>query len=87
MEIIDYLQDPITAEELKALLKKLKSGPNEIIRVKEAVFKEKYEDAELTDAQWIKVLLKYPVLMERPIAVRGNKAVIGRPVEEILTLL
>jgi arsenate reductase len=86
-EIVEYLKTPPTTDELKALLKKLGLSVQEIIRKKEPLFIEKYKDKKLSDEKWIAVLVKNPVLIERPIVVKGNKAVIGRPPENVLTLL
>ncbi len=87
VEIIEYLKTPLTSAQLKDLLKKLKLNPNEVIRTKEPLFKSEFQDVALTDAQWLKVLRENPILLERPIADNGHRAVIGRPIEEILTLL
>ncbi len=59
----------------------------EIVRKGEPLFKEKFATKKLTDAQWIKVLSQNPILIERPIVVKGNKAIIGRPPEKVLDFL
>lgn len=59
----------------------------DIIRKKEPLFIKKFEGKKLTEEQWIKTLVKNPTLIERPIIVKGNKAVIGRPTENIHELL
>jgi len=86
-EIVEYLKTPPSATELKMLLKKLGLSVQDIIRKKEPLFIEKYKDKKLSDEKWMDVLAKNPVLIERPIVVKGNKAVIGRPPENVLTLL
>ena len=86
-EIIEYLNTPPTEKELKDVLKKLGLKAMDIIRTKEPLFIEKYKGKKFTDAQWIKVLVKNPILIERPIAIEGNKAVVGRPPEKIFTIL
>ncbi len=86
-EIVEYLKTPPSATELKSLLKKLGLNVQEIIRKKESLFIEKYKDKKLSDEKWMEVLVKNPILIERPIVVKGNKAVIGRPPENVLTLL
>ena len=86
-EIIEYLKTPPTEKELKAVLKKLGLKPADIIRKKEPLFEKKFKNKKLSDAEWIKVLCKNPILIERPIAIEGNKAVIGRPPERVITLL
>jgi len=86
-QIIEYLKTPPTATELKSFLKKLGLSVQDIIRKKEPLFIEKFKDKKLSDEKWIEVLVKNPVLIERPIVVKGNKAVIGRPPENVLELL
>lgn len=80
-EIKNYLQDPPTEAELKDLIKKLNIEPVELIRKGEQVFKDEYKEKELTGAQWIKAMVKHPVLIERPIVINGDKAVVARPPE------
>ena len=84
-EIVEYLKTPPSATELKMLLKKLGLSVQDIIRKKEPLFIEK--DKKLSDEKWIAILVKNPVLIERPIVVKGNKAVIGRPPENVLKLI
>jgi arsenate reductase len=86
-ETIEYLKTPPTEKEIKALLKMLGTNAEDIVRKKESLFKEKFAGKKLTEEQWIKILSENPVLIERPIIVKGNKAVIGRPLENILELL
>jgi arsenate reductase len=85
--IIEYLVHPLTADELKSLLKKLGMKASELVRKKEAVYKEKFEGKKMTEAQWIKALAKYPILMERPIVLKGGKAIIPRPMEKLKEFL
>ena len=86
-EIVEYLKTPPTVTELKSVLKKLGLNVQEIIRKKEPLFIEKFKTKKFNDEKWIDVLVKNPVLIERPIVVKGNKAVIGRPPENVLKLL
>ena len=86
-QIINYLQDPPTKEELTELLGMLGMSALEIIRKNEPVFKEQYEGLTLTNDEWITVLVQHPILIERPIIVHNGKAVIARPVEKVLQLL
>ena len=85
--IVEYLKTPPTRAELRALLQKLGMKPEEIVRRGEDVFKEDYAGKTLDDEQWLDALLTHPILIERPIVVRGDKAVIGRPPEKVLDLL
>ena len=86
-EIVDYLKNPPGKEDLRALLKKLDMKPAELVRRGEEAFKMHYSGRTLSDEQWLDALLAHPVLIERPIVVRGARAVIGRPVERVLELL
>lgn len=87
IEIVEYLTSPPSENELKIILRKLGVKAEDIVRRKEPIFKEKFEGKKFTEAQWIKVLCKNPILIERPIVVRGNKAVIGRPTENLNQIL
>lgn len=86
-EIIEYLKTPPTEKELKEVLHKLGLKPMDIIRTKEPLFAEKYKGKKYSDAEWIKILCKNPILIERPIAIEGSKAIVGRPPEKIITIL
>ncbi|HXB13146.1 MAG TPA: arsenate reductase (glutaredoxin) [Bacteroidia bacterium] len=86
-EIIEYLKTPPTEKELKGILKSLGLKPMDIIRTKEPLFIEKYKGKKKSDAEWIKIMCKNPILIERPIAIEGNKAIIGRPPQNIFTIL
>lgn len=86
-EVVDYLKSPPDRDELRRLLAKLGMRASEIVRRGEAVFKEHFQGRELSDDQWLDALIAHPILIERPIVVRGEKAVIGRPPEKVLELL
>lgn len=86
-EIVEYLKTPPSKEELRALLKKLGMKPEEIVRKGEDVFKEQYAHRTLSSEEWLNALEAHPILIERPIVVRGNKAVVARPPEKVLELL
>lgn len=85
--IILYLDKPPTQKKLKEILKALKLKPFELIRKGEKLFKEQYKGKELSDAEWIKIMVKHPILIERPIVVKGKKAILGRPPENVIDLL
>jgi arsenate reductase len=86
VEIVEYLKDTPTEKDIKKLLTILNLKPIQLIRVKEEVFKE-FKNKELTDLQYIELMVKYPILIERPIVIKGNKAIIGRPPQLILGIL
>ena len=85
-EIIRYLDDVPTEKELSALLKKLGMKPIDLVRKGEAVWKEHFKGKDLSDREILGAMVKFPKLIERPIVVRGDKAVIGRPPENIMPL-
>lgn len=83
-----YLSDAISFSELEQIIKKLRIKPIDLVRKKEPLIKEKnLSIKDMTDKEIIETLLKYPILIERPILVTNNKAVIGRPPELIKTIL
>lgn len=86
-EIVEYLKTPPTVAELKAIVAKLGIKPEQLVRKGEDVYKTHYAGKTLTDAQWLEALAKHPILIERPIVVSGNRAVVGRPPENVKTLL
>lgn len=85
-EIIEYLKTPPTEAELRKILMKLNLHPQDIIRKGERLFKEKFKGMNFNEDEWVRILSENPVLIERPIVVRGNKAVIGRPPENVENL-
>ncbi|WP_418501513.1 arsenate reductase (glutaredoxin) [Flagellimonas sp.] len=86
-EIVKYLDDVPTKEELKSLIGYLGIAPIDLVRTNEAIWKENYKGKKLSDDQIVRAMVEHPKLIERPIVVKGNKAVIGRPPETIKTLL
>ena len=86
-EIIEYLKDTPSKDELKAIIKKLKIQPEALIRKGEADYKENFKGKSLSDDAWIDAMIKYPKLIERPIVVNGDKAAIGRPPEKVLEVV
>jgi arsenate reductase len=86
-EIIDYLKTPLRRDELRELLSKLGMRPAELVRRGESVFREHYAGRSLDDEEWLDALVAHPILIERPIIVRGDRAVVGRPPEKVLELL
>lgn len=86
-EIIDYLRNPLSLNELKEVVRKLGIKPCDLIRRNEAVFKEKFKGSSLSDDQWIEVMIENPKLIQRPILITENAAVIGRPPEDINRLI
>ena len=86
-EIIEYLNTPPSKAELQRLLDLMGIKPYELIRRQEKIFKENYKGKELSDDEWLDVLINNPKLIERPIVVKGDKAAIGRPPENALEVI
>ena len=87
-EIIEYLKTPLSKEELADVCRKLGVEPETIVRKKEEQFKAlNLATPELSAEQWLDILSQYPKLMERPIVIKGDRARVGRPPEDVLELL
>ncbi|MEZ4877071.1 MAG: ArsC/Spx/MgsR family protein [Flavobacterium sp.] len=76
--IIKYLENPLTFEEIKKLLAKLKLTPIELVRQKESIWVEHFKSKNLTDTEIIQTLAENPILIERPIVIDGDNAYIAR---------
>ena len=87
VEIREYLKEPPTVKELTEVVKMLGIHPLQLIRKQEKVFKEQYKGQEHSEAQWIKIMVENPILIERPIAIKEGQAVVGRPPEQVQDLL
>ena len=86
--IVEYLKTPLTPSEIISLSKKLGKAPGEFVRKNEADFKNNNLPTKLNDDQIMaEAIAKFPKIMERPIVVKGDRAVIGRPPEHVLSLL
>ncbi len=86
-ELILYLKNPPSFEELSEVIDKLGINPLDLIRKKESIFKENFKGKDLSDKEWIKAMVDHPKLIERPILISENRAVIGRPKENVLQLI
>ena len=86
-EVREYLKDELSENELSTILKKLDKSPQELLRKGEAVYKEQFKGKDLTDKEWIKAMVDNPKLIERPILINGDKAIIGRPPEDVLQIV
>jgi arsenate reductase len=86
-ETIEYLVDVPSEKQIKEILKMLGMKAENLVRKKESLYKEKYEGKKISESQWIKILHKNPILIERPIFVKDGKAIIGRPIERVLEIL
>ncbi len=85
-EVVNYMKDGITASEIKDFLIKSELKIEAIIRTNEELYKLQYKGKELTEEEWIKILVENPKLLQRPLVIKGSHAVLARPVEEIQKL-
>lgn len=86
-EIIKYLDTTLNYKELEIIIKKLNIKPIELVRIKESVWIEKFKGKKLSDKEIIQSMVDFPILIERPIAVNGDKAVIARPFEKVKDII
>ncbi len=87
VEIVRYLDNPPSKKELKQIISLLGIKPIDLVRTKENEWAENYKGKTLTVDEVIDAMVKFPKLIERPIAVKGLKAAIGRPPEDVLKIL
>ncbi len=86
-EVVLYLQDSPDEKELSAIVKKLGIPAEKLVRKNETIWKEQYKGRDMSESEIIAAMAKNPKLIERPIVVDGNRAVIGRPPELIKEFL
>ena len=88
LNIIEYLDQPPTQQELKQIIGMLGISARDLMRTTEQVYKDaELDDESLTEEEIIEAICEFPALLQRPIVVSGNKAVIGRPPEKVLEIL
>lgn len=86
-EVVKYLEEIPTEKELAEIIKLLGITPIQLVRKTEKIWKEEFKGKKLSDLEIIAAMVNNPKLIERPIVINGNKAVIGRPTENILTII
>lgn len=86
-EVINYLETVPNKNELKHIIRLLDIKPIELVRKNEAIWKENFKNQMLSDDEIIDIMIKNPKLIERPIVINGNQAIIGRPSEKILEII
>ena len=87
VEVINYIKNPFTEEKLKEVLRKLNFAPIDLIRKNEKIWKDQFAGKTLSDEKIINAMLANPSLIERPIIVHGNQAIIARPPEKVKDFL
>ncbi len=85
--IIKYLETPPNKEELSEIINLLGILPIDLVRRNEAIWKENFKGKDMTDDEIIKALTDHPKLIERPIVIKNNKAIIGRPPQKVIDIL
>jgi arsenate reductase len=86
-EIVKYLENVPSEKELKNIINQLGIKPIDLVRKNEAIWKSDYKGKDLSNTEIIKAMIEYPKLIERPIVINGDNAVIGRPPERILDII
>ena len=86
-EIVEYLKNPLSVNELQELILLLSIKPIELVRIKENIWVENFKGKTLTDEEIIKILSENPILIERPIVINGEKAIIARPKDLINNII
>ncbi|MFA6209231.1 MAG: arsenate reductase family protein [Candidatus Obscuribacterales bacterium] len=85
---VNYYVEPLSPKEIAELLKKMDMPARSLLRTSESIYKELgLAKAQLSDKELIDLMSKHPDLMQRPIVVRGDRAVLGRPTENVQALL
>ena len=87
VQIIKYLDEPLKTEKLRKIIKLLNIKPIDLIRQNEPIWNENFKNLEFTDEELIDVMVEFPQLIERPIVINGDKAVIGRPPTKIYDII
>ncbi|UKJ08350.1 arsenate reductase (glutaredoxin) [Solitalea lacus] len=87
IEIIKYIDNKLDFDQLKGIIELIGIKPIELVRTKEELWKEQFAGKSLSDDEIIKAMIDFPQLMERPVIIDGNKAVIGRPIEKVIEFI
>ena len=87
-EKVNYYTAPLSKKKLNELLRKMKLTPRDLLRTSEPIYRELgLGKGDFTDDEIVSLMIKYPDLIQRPIVERGNRAVLGRPTENVKALL
>lgn len=86
-KVVHYLDEVPSKKALSRILEKLGMRADQLIRKNEAIWKEQYRGKDLSENELLDAMVKYPKLIERPIVIEGEKAVLGRPTENIETFI
>ncbi len=86
VSVIEYLKNPLTYEEINTLATLLHLSPYQMIRTGEEIFKTHFADKDIKSTDWVRALVDYPILLQRPIVVDGSKAMIVRDDDTLAAL-
>lgn len=86
-EVIKYLEEAPSFQELASIIQKLNCKPINLVRVKDKIWIDSYKDKSLTDNEIIQAMVVNPILIERPIVIKGEKAIIGRVIEDVFEFI
>ena len=87
LEVVNYINNGISEQELKDIIKKLNLRPSDIVRKQEDLYRKELKGKNFTDIEWMKILVENPRLIQRPIVVAKYKAVIAQPPDKVEELL
>ena len=88
IDVVEYLKNPPTVKRLKEILSLLAISPRDLMRKKEAEYKElRLNNSDLSDENLIEFMVNHPILIERPIVLANGKAALGRPPENVLNII
>lgn len=87
IEVVKYLETNPSRLQLLQIIEMLNIAPIDLVRKKETLWKENFEEKDLSDEDVVEAMVKFPILIERPIAINGTQAVIGRPALKVLEIL
>lgn len=82
-EVVEYMKEPLTQDELESVLEILDISAEELIRTNEDIWKSEFKGKELDEDELVLAMIEYPKLMQRPIVINGTKGVIARPTEKL----
>ena len=83
LEVVDYLKNGLTREDLHEMVLKLNIAPSQLIRTQEKYFKKELKGRSFTEHEWINIITENPKLLKRPVVITRHKAVIGDPPDNI----
>ena len=88
VETVNYYTDPLTADQLRSLIRKMKITPRDLLRTNEELYRtHKLAERQASDDELIDLMVKYPDLMQRPIVEKGNRAILARPADRLKEIL